>query len=121
MELEKAISTEPIKEKLKNLEKYMPEEEDTIYRFGEFLADRLNQQLNPLGFNMAAELTLYDLQRGIDGFSGQPIRNSLVGYPPMIYFLLRMRVPDIAKAVCPEDFAMEVENFQKEVDAKLKK
>ena len=43
MSLEGAISTEPIKEKLRNLRQYMPNQKDTIYDFGAYLADRLNE------------------------------------------------------------------------------
>src|SRR3989344_4941338 len=72
--LEEAISMIPVKEKLRDLEKYMPKSDDTIHDFGRYLADRLNDRLVPEGFNLGAELALYDLQTGIDGFTGQPIR-----------------------------------------------
>ena len=119
MSLEGAISTEPIKEKLKNLRQYMPNQQDVIYDFGAYLADRLNPELVSQGFNMAAELALYDLQKGVDGVTGQPIRSRLVGYPPVIYGLLRMQVPEIAEAVCPEDFAKGVREFYEQVNAEM--
>ena len=81
MSLENAISMEPISEKLRNLKQYMPDQNDVVYKFGEFLAGRLNPKLVPQGFVLAAKLALYDLQEGVDGFSGQPIRSSLVSYP----------------------------------------
>ena len=111
MPLEGVISTEPIKEKLRNLRQYMPNQEDVIYKFGAYLAERLYPELNPGLFVMAVELALYDLQRGVDGFTGEPIRSKLVGYPPVIYKMLRMHVPDIAEAVCPEDFAKGIREF----------
>lgn len=109
----KAISMEPIKERLQNLREYMPGEDEIVYQFGTFLANRLNPELLPAGFNLSTELAISDLRRGIDGYSGQPIRHKLSGYPPIIYTLLRMRVPDIAYAVCPQGFAKEVEQLQK--------
>jgi len=112
----KAISTEPIKEKLRNLKEHMPDQQDVIYDFAEYLADRLNPELVPEGFNMAMELALYDLQQGVDGFTGQPIQSRLVGYPAPIYALLRMQVPEIADAVCPEDFAQGVRKMYDEVN-----
>ncbi|PJE81236.1 hypothetical protein COU58_03555 [Candidatus Pacearchaeota archaeon CG10_big_fil_rev_8_21_14_0_10_32_42] len=118
MSIDEVISMEPVKEKLKNLRKYMPNQDDTIYDFGAYLADRLNPELFSQGFNMAAELALYDLQTGVDGFSGQPIRSRLVGYPSMIYGLLSMQVPQIAEAVCPEDFAKGVKDFYEQVNGK---
>ena len=119
MSLEGAISTEPVKEKLRNLRQYMPDQQDVTYDFGAYLADMLNPELVPQGFNMAAELVLYDLQKGVDGFTRQPIRSKLVGYPLVIYGLLRMQVPEIAEAVCPEDFAKGVREFYEQVNAKM--
>jgi hypothetical protein len=111
MSIDEAISMEPVKEKLRNLREHMPDQQDETYAFGAYLADRLNPKLVPMGFNMAAELTLYDLEKGVDGFSGQPINSVLVGYPSMVYDLLRTQVPQIAEAVCPEDFAKRVKDF----------
>ena len=108
MSLEEAISTEPIKEKLRNLRQYMPNEQDELYEFGTYLAGRLNSRLVPSGFNMAAELALHDLQNGVDGCTRQSINSKLVGFPPVMYILLRTQVPKIAEAVCPEDFAKGV-------------
>ena len=113
-----SISTEEIARKLRNLREIMPDEDGTLYQFGEFLADRLGTHpLAPRGFNMAAELCLYDLQQGVNGFTGQPILSRLVGYPSQIYALLRMRVPDLADATCPEDFAKGVKDFYEQVNA----
>ncbi len=116
--IEGAISTEPVKEKLRNLRQYMPDQQDVVYDFGAYLADRLNPELVPQGFNMATELALYDLQKGVNGSTGQPIRSRLIGYPPVIYESLRMQVPEIAEAVCPEDFAKGVREFHEQVNAK---
>ena len=110
-----------MKEKLRNLREHMPDQNDQIYSFGAYLADRLNPELVPEGFNMAAELALYDLQKGVNGFTGKPIQSRLVGYPPMIYGILRMQVPEIAKAVCPEDFAKGVIEFYEQVNAEMRK
>ncbi len=120
IKLETAISMEPIKEKLKKLPEIMPGHEQIIYDFGAFLADRLNPELVPQGFAMAAELALYDAQKGVDGFTGKPISGRLHGYPPQLYAVLRMYVPQIAKTVCPEDFAQKVENFQQQVNARTR-
>jgi len=116
-----AIATDSIKEKLLNLEQHMPDQQDLTYKFGKLLAGRLNPELVPEGFNMAAELLLYDLQKGVDGFSGKPIQSSLVGYPPMIYSLIRMSIPDIAAATCPPDFAKGVADMQEAVNKEARK
>lgn len=119
---EKVLSTDEAKEKLAELEKHMPKASDeVVYKFGHFLAGRLNNpEIVPQGFVMACELALYDLQQGVDGFSNKPIQSSLVGYPPMIYGLLRMEIPEIAKAVFPEDFAAEVKTMFDEVNAAMR-
>jgi hypothetical protein len=117
-----SISTEPVIEKLKNLREYMPEEEETIYQFGAYLADKIGEhsKLAPQGFKIAADLGLYDLQEGVDGFTGKPIQSSLVGYPPQIYTLLGMRIADLADATCSEEFAKEVRAFDEQINAKIR-
>lgn len=117
MSLEEAISTEPIKEKLKNLRQYMPGQLDEIYDFAAYLAGRLNPQLLPRGFYITAKLALYDLEKDVNGLTGQRIRSTLVGYPSLIYELLRVKIPEIAKAVCPEDFAKGVQEFYEQINA----
>ena len=118
--MEKAISMEPVKEKLCDLEKYMPKEHHSLYKFGKLLSDRINPEINPIGFYYAAETLLHDLQAGVDGFSGQPIRDSLAGNPPIFYTVLRWKIPHIAKAVCPEDFANGVKTAYEEVRKGIK-
>ncbi len=118
---EKALSMKEAKEKLAELKKHMPKASgEIVYKFGRFLAERLNPQLVPQGFVMACELALYDLQEGIDGYSNQPIQSSLVGYPPMIYGLLRMEIPRIAEAIFPEDFATSVKTIFEEIKATMR-
>ena len=67
---------------------------------------------------MCAELALYDLETGVDGYTGEPIRNELAGYPPLIYAILRKKVPEIAEAVCPEDFANGVREVYEDINTK---
>jgi hypothetical protein len=113
---ELVLSMKEAKEKLSELQKYMPKNEDTIWEFGRMLSTKLNPELVPEGFVMACELLIYDLQKGVDGFTGQPIRSKLVGYPPMIYALLRMEIPHIASVIFPEEFATAVKDFIQEVN-----
>ncbi len=123
MSLEKAIPRGLIKEKLRNLREHMPEEEDIIYKFGEYLAERLGEdssKIYPVGFNLTAELALQDLTKGVDGYTGKPIKNSLTGYPQMFYIILGTRMPQIADAVCPAEFAKEVMEIREEIKAKIR-
>ncbi|MDP4000733.1 MAG: hypothetical protein Q8P83_00610 [bacterium] len=88
-----------IKEKLANLEQYMPGQEETIYEFARFLSTRADDTLVPQGFDLMAALALYDLQNGKDGFTGKPIQGKLIGYPPQIYTLLQMYVPQMKEII----------------------
>lgn len=117
-----ALSMDEAKQKLAKLEDFMPNAaNELVYHFGKYLAGRLNPELVPQGFVMGCELALYDLQKGVDGFTNEPIRGKLVGYPPMIYALLRMEIPRIAKAVLPEAFAKEVKDFIEQIKTEMRK
>ncbi len=79
-----------------------------IKEFSRFLSPRLNDELVPVGFVLGCDLALYDLSKGINGYTQEPINNRLVGYPNMIYTLIKARVPEIAKVIFPSEFADEV-------------
>ena len=117
---ERALSMDEPKQKLMKLEEFIPDEtNDLLYGFGRYLAGYLSPQLVPMGFVMGCELALYDLQTGVNGLTGKPIQSRLVGYPPMIYLLLRMEIPRIADAVFPAEFAASVKNHIEQVNAKM--
>lgn len=102
-----AINTDNVVEKLMDIS-ISDDPGDLIKKFCKFLAHRLNNELEPCGFALGCDLALYDISKGIDGYSKKPIQNGLVGYPPVVYKLLRMRFPAIAQEVLPKDFADEV-------------
>lgn len=118
MEILDAISTEDMKTKLQNLREYMPGEPEFTYDFGAYLAKRLNSPLNPMGFNMTIQLTLFDMQKGVDGFTGKPVPSSLSGMPVPLYVVMEMNIPRIARAVCPSDFADKVDQVYAEIHKK---
>lgn len=118
MEISDAISTEEMKTKLQNLKEHMPNEPQFTYDFGAYLATRLNPQLNPMGFNLAIQLTLYDLEKGVNGFTGKPVPSSLSGMPNTVYIIMEMNIPRIARAVCPSDFADKVDQVYAEIHKK---
>ncbi len=120
---EQVLSMEEPRRKLRELEKFMPESVNRlVYEFGRFLADYIHSsELVPQGFVMATELALYDLQTGKSGFTGESIENNLIGYPSMIYSLLRLEVPRIAEAVFPQDFANGVVEFINQVEEDARK
>lgn len=85
---------------------------EAIYSFMRYLADERitdNDRLNPVGYVMLCELALIDLQAGINGFTGKPISNNLVGYPPAIYWAIRKAAVDMAKHLFTEQFATAVQ------------
>ena len=103
--LETEVSPESIKEKLRNLQEYMPDGDNLLYKFGEYIADKLSpNRIIPEGFYMAAELALNDLQE--DGGEN---------YPPFIYALIGMKIPEIAESVYSKEFGEDVKELYEEI------
>ena len=115
-----AMPMKEAKERLKNL-KIEGDADNLLNEFGMFLSDRLNDTLVPDGFVLSCEMALYDLSIGVNGYTGKPIMNRLACYPPTIYAAIRMRIPEIAKEIFPEEFSNDVEKFMKEVNEKMRK
>lgn len=116
------LSMEEPKRKLAKLEEFIPTTHDNlIYEFGRYLAGKLNPELVPMGFILAYAIALQDLQAGKDSDANLSIRGKLVGYPPMMYGILHMYLPIIAKAIFPEEFANAVKNKYDEIRAQMEK
>jgi len=115
MEKTDAIPTDEMKEKLSHLEEYIPGEPQFTYDFANYLATRLNPELNPMGFIMAMELTLYDCQAGKNGFNGEPTPHSITGMPSQVYAVMGLNTPRFAEAVCPDEFADKVKEAYDEI------
>lgn len=93
-----------ITEKLRKLEQYMPGQTQITYQLACYLATRADDELTPEGFDVLTVLTMYDLRTGINGFTGEPIKNSLVGYPPQTYTILeRIIIPKIKGVIFREE------------------
>ena len=104
-----------MKGKLAHLDVHMPDSDHYLHSFGKFLSKRIcDHQLAPAGFHTAAQLALFDLERGKDGYTGEPIRHDLVGFPPFVFRTYALMIPEIASAVCPPKFAAAVKDaFEK--------
>lgn len=80
-----------------------------IDEFCRVLAIRLNDEITPLGFLMAFELLILDMERApgreIMGV-GQPIHSYIAGLP--IGGVVRLLTKKITKHAFPESFACEV-------------
>ena len=61
--------------------------ESSVY---EFFATRLDRssELVPIGLVMAWQLAIYDMARGVDGFTGEPITGQCSGLPAAFYRIL---------------------------------
>ncbi len=96
---EQETTPKGIKYKLANLEEFLPDQPEHIYEFGRFLSERSTDGLEPEGFDLMVSLAIYDLQRGEDGYTGEPIKGTtLVGLSPIIYTLFQMQA-DIIKRI----------------------
>ncbi len=113
-----------IRDRLLGLREYMPGQTDIVYSFGKYLADHMNPNIVPQGFVLGAHLALYDIEQGVDSRSNKKIGGSLAGQQPMIYRILEMEIPLIARAIFPHDFAGKVDRITEmvndHVNAKVK-
>ncbi|MDD3066486.1 MAG: hypothetical protein PHO48_01495 [Candidatus Gracilibacteria bacterium] len=104
-----------VKEKLANLEKYMPDQPDIVYEFARFLSERASDELILAGFYMTVSLALGDLQKGVDGFDGKRINSRLVGAPPMGYKLLGSCAPKMAEVLFGKEYMDQVKEARSQV------
>jgi len=123
MALETTISTRHIKERLINLREYNPGFGPGVYKFAERLANRLHLEIVPQGFYIAATLLLEDIKNKVDGITKQPIdpceiftslNKTKLEFLPILVDNIHSMIPEIARAVCPKDFADDVERFYKD-------
>ncbi len=116
----KSIPVDSIKKKLMHLEEHFPNDK-FIANFGRYFSERLpDGMINPDQFHTHALFVLFDLHRGRSGFPSKDstritfsdelidTRTGLVGHSEELYGLIHQRLPAIAKAVAPHDFAEEV-------------
>jgi len=99
-----------VSENLKRTRELIPDlDEPFLYDFADFLATRTPERLYPEGFATTIVLALYDLQKGIDGFTKKPIDSSLTGQHPIVYDLLALGSLSIIERLYGPEFANEVE------------
>ena len=97
-------------EAVETLKTFQDEEVDPrVVEFAHFLADKIgDRDIVPGGFVMCTLLSLYDLEHGKDGFSGEPINSPLVGINKQERDELLRHVPYLARVAFPQGFADEV-------------
>ena len=81
------------------------------------LAQRLNPEIVPMGFLMATELYIYDINSGKDGFTGEPMPADVVGMPPIMNGIVRLVANNIAREAFGEEFGDAVLQVQQETRA----
>lgn len=81
-----------------------------IAEFGRLLGNRIatRKTIDPMGFIITASLLIYDLQKGVDGFTGEPMKNSLVGRTSDLYSTLYGNIPGFARVGFSEEFVSAV-------------
>lgn len=103
--MDTTIDMTETKTKLADLAAHMPEQDETIYEFAAGLAPRLNDRLYPEGLALAVNLYLHDLARGKSGFASLPLPPRLVGYPPVMWAVMKLSVPGMLRATLPPEAA----------------
>jgi len=106
MTIDETISAEELKDRLTDLATYMSEERPKVYAVASYLASRLGDgELSPRSFVEAFELMFLDMQRGIDGYTGNPLPEELRDPFGIAYFTASRKIQAIAEAICPKKFA----------------
>ena len=75
---------------------------------GRLLADRIDDRTVPLGYFMATELLIYDCEKGVSGFTGEPMPDSLSGLPDISYSLFRREAQNYAHNAFGDEFGEQV-------------
>ena len=81
-----------IVERLRNLERLLCGQDETLYEFASFFAERLGNHpdVNAIGFNFQLELSLFNLSVGIESRTSKPLENILIYRSPQFYMELKM-------------------------------
>ncbi|GEM_PF-2809249 len=98
----------PGADKLRDLKTLVPDLGEHAYSFAKLLAGRVDPTIDPIGFVMAVDLAIMDLQLGEDGFTGKPITGNLVGLPLAGYLTLRILSTVMAQAAYSDEFSQGV-------------
>ncbi len=116
------VSTDEIREKLMNIEEYMPQLPNVVVEFANYLADHLNPKLVPAGFALSYAYGIVSLYRGKHG-NGQPIHHKLAKMPRGEYIKIKNYFDEIVDVVAEPEFASEAkkefQTLQEDIDRGL--
>ena len=111
-----SIATEEPKQRLDALKEYIPGHPEVVYDFGRFLKEYLGDDpIDPLGFISVCEFAIIDIEAGVNSLTGEPIKNKLIGCPSNVFSAIEAYIPEIAKAIFPDEFAEEVKKVLQEI------
>ena len=91
--------------RLQQLSQYLPKQRQIVYDFAAYVANNYRGVFTPQGFVMVAAAALLDLQKGVSGWTGNPVDNYLVNLTSDTYRVIEKAIPKIAEAIFPADFA----------------
>lgn len=90
----------------------------SVIEFAHLLSERLDNgvdQIAPIEVIVAGTLLIYDLNAGVNGYTGEPINTGLIGQTPETYDHLRGSIPMLAEIAFPPQFATEVKRHFEEI------
>jgi hypothetical protein len=119
MNITDTVQTDSIKERLKNLEKYLPGQTSIIYDFAKYFAEHVPENMSPITFNMQYQAVVGDLSKNIDADHKHAIPPSLHNRPHEFYRALPMLMASIAQAVCEKEFAEQVDAVYTTIEQKM--
>ena len=99
---------QPVKEKLRNLRKILPHEEEPLYAFARAMAERLNSTVTPQGFYLLGSVMVQEAYQGVRGRETEPLLADLQGYEREFYANLQAAIVPLANVTCDKHFAIEV-------------
>lgn len=99
-----------VRETAQAVEKLRSFQDDSVdpklVQFAHFLAERMGSEtIVPAGFGMVVVLATHDLQNGTNGWTGEPINNSLVGLGESEYLRLFSQSRELARQSFDTEFA----------------
>lgn len=101
----------PGTERLRHAASLLPDDTEQFHDYAGLLADRIGERrVDPLSFAMAVDLTLYDLQSGLDRF-GKPIQHRLAPMHPAVAAMFRIGSTRLAEEAYSPEFGAEVKQI----------
>jgi len=103
---EPRVDTKEAKERFLDIRAHIPDASDQLVELCQHLVGHMsNSTIVPTGFLLVFHLLLGDLERGVNGYNGQPMVGRLIRTNPLIYRALSHWMIPLARVGFGEDFA----------------